>query len=96
MCNTCFSVVQFAGILPTDTDVTMNGGAYPQNDDVDVLVSKNPQFWWEAGLSGVKTLSTYGVVGDTDLVISVVRGGNTITVVGSFVGGHPIRRPRID
>lgn len=94
MCNKCFSVVQFAGILPTDTDVTVNGGAYPQNDTVQDLTDNNPQFWFEAGISGVNTLTTYAVVGDVDLTLSVTRGGNTVTVIGSFIGGHPIHRPR--
>lgn len=89
MCNDCFSVVQFEGILPTDTDVVVNGGVYPSSDTVDDLVAQNPQFWYEPGISGVKTLTTFVKVTDTDVTISIVRNSTPVTVIAGFVKGRP-------
>lgn len=94
MCNSCFSYVQFPGILPSDTSVQVNGGQYPANDTIQDLVTNNPQFWWDFGLSGTYTLCSYIILGNNvDIDITVMRGGNPVTVRGvGFVKGRPTDR----
>lgn len=90
-CTKCFLQMQFPGILETDTQVIVNGGQYPAMSTVDNLVDSNPQFWWDAGMSGVKTLHTTMLIDGLDLNITVLRGMTVInvTAVPSFVGGRP-------
>jgi len=92
MCNE-YSFVQFPGILPTDTAVSINGGNYPISDTVDDLVNNNPQFWYDFGLSGIQTLHTCMLLAGIDLKLSVSRGGDPIppvTGAPAFVGPRPV------
>ena len=93
MCNNRFSVVQFPGILETDTQVTLNTATYPSPNTVQDLVDNNPQFWWDFGNSGIHTLCTYIKVDTLDITFNAQRGATPISVKGiPFIGGRPSDR----
>lgn len=89
MCTSCFSFVQFPDILPSDINVNVNGGQYAQNASVQDLVDTNPQFWFESGISGFRTLTTFVKEEVGNITLSVTRGNNTVTSTGWFIKGRP-------
>lgn len=94
-CLLCNSLVQFPGILPSDTPFNLNGMTFPVSPyTIDDLVNANPQFFYHFGLSGVKTLHTWMVVEDIDLIFAVKRSGSTIPVTAVPAKDHPIHAPK--
>jgi len=94
MCNfPCLYTIQFPGLLPGDTNLTLNGVNYPPSLSVDTLVQQNPQFFYAYGLSGVKTLCTTVVNPVVDTVFLTVRIGTTVTINGVPITMHPPHAP---
>lgn len=92
MCNN-FSFVQFPGIQPADTAISVGGATFPQGWSVDNLVENSPQFFYWFGVNGVNTLCTSMVIDTRDLTISVSRNGTSISSVATPIIVHPPHAP---
>jgi len=87
-------IAQFRDIKPEDTDITVNGVAYPSTMKMSEIVANDTNsLYFDEGIEGLQTLHLVTVDQQNDIVISFVRGGLTSYITNSFIGGRPIRRP---